>query len=123
MIGKAKPEIRAFAAVTFFSGGGDQIYNDRVTITGPLQSWSRQKSPRRRAETPLTEKLEKELDEWYLRNYLDWFTTPPFKDALASIPGIQLWDDHEYVCTPYNNTSLKPFQASSTATAHTKTAS
>ncbi|GJJ08193.1 hypothetical protein Clacol_002401 [Clathrus columnatus] len=79
------------------SGGGDQIYSDRVAVTGPLQSWSKETSPKRRAETPFTEQMSKDLDDWYFWNYIDWYTTSPYREALASIPGINIWDDHDII--------------------------
>lgn len=77
------------------SGGGDQIYSDRIYVDGPLQAWAKDLKPSRRAKTPLTPELSRELDEWYFKNYVSWYTSSPFCEASASIPSLQLWDDHE----------------------------
>ncbi|KAF8501237.1 hypothetical protein BU17DRAFT_58930 [Hysterangium stoloniferum] len=78
-------------------GGGDQIYSDRVFVDGPLKAWSKEKRPRRKARTPFTPQLSRDLDNWYFTNYLSWYTTSPFREASASIPSIQIWDDHDII--------------------------
>lgn len=77
------------------SGGGDQIYSDRICIEGPLQAWAKDSKPSRRAKTPFSPELSRELDDWYFNNYVTWYSTRPFREASASIPSLQLWDDHE----------------------------
>lgn len=74
-------------------GGGDQVYNDGVRVSGPLKEWTNIKNPIRRGKYPWTETLEKESDEWYARNYMDWYSTKPFVHANAQIPQVNIWDD------------------------------
>ncbi|KAF8588264.1 hypothetical protein K439DRAFT_1629920 [Ramaria rubella] len=78
-------------------GGGDQIYSDRLCVNGPLKTWARESKPRRRAKTPFTLELSKELDEWYFNNYITWYNTSPFREASAVIPSLQIWDDHDII--------------------------
>lgn len=53
-------------------GGGDQIYNDGIRVSGPLKSWADMKNPVKRRRYPWTQALDDEVDEWYCNNYLDW---------------------------------------------------
>ncbi|KIJ52472.1 hypothetical protein M422DRAFT_243256 [Sphaerobolus stellatus SS14] len=78
-------------------GGGDQIYSDMICQDGPLKEWAHNLSPSRRARTPFTEQTAKKLDEWYFNNYVDWFTVDPFRKALATVPSMNIWDDHDII--------------------------
>ncbi|KAL5503806.1 hypothetical protein ACEPAH_7877 [Sanghuangporus vaninii] len=78
-------------------GGGDQVYSDAVRTKGPLRGWAEIKSPRKRAKMPMTEKLGGELDDWYFKNYCEWYSAEPFCEAAASIPSLQLFDDHDII--------------------------
>ncbi len=53
-------------------GGGDQIYNDPVRVSGPLRAWTDISNPKKRREYPFPEKLRQECDDWYLKNYIRW---------------------------------------------------
>ena len=76
-------------------GGGDQIYNDAIRVAGPLQPWTALHNPVKREKYSFGEQLRNECDEWYLENYLKWYTTEPFSDANCIIPQINIWDDHD----------------------------
>jgi hypothetical protein len=78
-------------------GGGDQIYNDGVRVTGPLQAWTNINSPRKRREYLFDESLRKECDPFYFHNYIRWFSTTPFATANAQIPQVNIWDDHDII--------------------------
>ena len=75
-------------------GGGDQIYNDGVRVTGPLKEWTAIANPIKRKDYPFKEELRSECDEFYFRNYVRWYNTEPFAFANAQIPQINIWDDH-----------------------------
>lgn len=53
-------------------GGGDQIYNDSIRVSGPLREWTDISNPRKRREYPFPEKLRQECDDFYLQNYIKW---------------------------------------------------
>ncbi|KAI5119330.1 hypothetical protein M0805_000560 [Coniferiporia weirii] len=78
-------------------GGGDQVYSDGVRTKGPLKEWASDPSPRKKARMETTPELEKDLDEWYFRNYCDWYSAEPFCLAAASIPSVQIFDDHDII--------------------------
>lgn len=78
-------------------GGGDQVYNDGVRVSGPLKEWTEIHNPIKRTKAPWTEQLENDCDEWYCRNYLDWYATKPFCHANSQIPQVNIWDDHDII--------------------------
>ncbi|KAI1116805.1 hypothetical protein F5Y14DRAFT_33881 [Nemania sp. NC0429] len=78
-------------------GGGDQIYNDGIRVAGPLREWTEIGSPKKRREYPFPEKLRKECDDYYLNNYLRWYSTEPFAAANGQIPQLNIWDDHDII--------------------------
>ncbi|PHH74716.1 hypothetical protein CDD82_4812 [Ophiocordyceps australis] len=78
-------------------GGGDQIYNDGIRVTGPLRAWTDIASPRKRRDFPFAEKLRAECDDYYLNNYVRWFNTEPFAQANGQIPQLNIWDDHDII--------------------------
>lgn len=53
-------------------GGGDQIYNDGIRVNGPLRPWTDIGIPKKRRECLFPEKLRKDCDEYYVKNYLRW---------------------------------------------------
>lgn len=75
-------------------GGGDQIYNDGVRVSGPLKAWTNINNPRKRRDFPFDESLRKESDRFYFDNYVKWFSSEPFATANARIPQVNIWDDH-----------------------------
>lgn len=78
-------------------GGGDQIYNDSIRVSGPLRDWTAIGNPKKRRDFPFTEKLRQACDDFYLKNYIEWYSTEPFASANGQIPQLNMWDDHD-VC-------------------------
>ncbi|KAI5119331.1 hypothetical protein M0805_000561 [Coniferiporia weirii] len=78
-------------------GGGDQVYSDGVRSTGPLEKWASDPSPRRKAKMEPTRELKKELDKWYFENYCEAYNKEIFREAAASIPSVQIFDDHDII--------------------------
>ncbi|KAK0656515.1 hypothetical protein B0T16DRAFT_452076 [Cercophora newfieldiana] len=78
-------------------GGGDQIYNDAIRVSGPLRAWTDISNPKKRREYPFPEKLREECDDWYLQNYIRWYGTEPFAAANGQIPQMNIWDDHDII--------------------------
>jgi hypothetical protein len=78
-------------------GGGDQIYNDNVRVTGPLREWTEIANPRKRKDYLFNEDLRQRCDEHYFNNYATWYGSEPFKHANASIPQLNIWDDHDII--------------------------
>ncbi|KAI3318399.1 hypothetical protein HD806DRAFT_526339 [Xylariaceae sp. AK1471] len=78
-------------------GGGDQIYNDGIRVAGPLREWTSIGNPKKRREYPFPETLRKACDDYYLNNYLRWYSTEPFASANGQIPQMNIWDDHDII--------------------------
>ncbi|KAL0474275.1 hypothetical protein QR685DRAFT_3856 [Neurospora intermedia] len=78
-------------------GGGDQIYNDGVRVSGPLRTWTSISSPKKRRNFPFPESLRAECDDYYLNNYIRWYGTEPFAGANGQIPQLNIWDDHDII--------------------------
>lgn len=78
-------------------GGGDQIYNDGVRVTGPLKSWTDIGNPKKRRDYPFPRTLRDECDSWYFSSYKRWYSMEPFSEANSSIPQINVWDDHDII--------------------------
>ncbi|KAM3556135.1 hypothetical protein MY1884_005235 [Beauveria asiatica] len=78
-------------------GGGDQIYNDGIRVSGPLRPWTGISNPKKRRDFPFSEKLRAECDDYYLNNYLRWYNTAPFAIANGQIPQVNIWDDHDII--------------------------
>ncbi|KAL2269983.1 hypothetical protein VTJ83DRAFT_2167 [Remersonia thermophila] len=78
-------------------GGGDQIYNDGIRVSGPLQGWSGISNPKKRKDHPFPETLRRECDDYYLKNYIRWYSTEPFAAMNGQIPQLNIWDDHDII--------------------------
>ncbi|KAF1985114.1 hypothetical protein K402DRAFT_413537 [Aulographum hederae CBS 113979] len=78
-------------------GGGDQIYNDGVRVDGPLKQWTDVGNPHKRRNYPFGEQLRADCDDYYYKNYVDWYTTEPFRTANAQIAQLNIWDDHDII--------------------------
>ena len=63
-------------------------------VDGPLQHWTSIANPKKRRDYPFDEQLRAECDNYYFENYVRWFSSEPFAAANASIPQINIWDDH-----------------------------
>ena len=78
-------------------GGGDQIYNDGVRVQGPLNEWANHVSPEHRHQYPFDERLRDKCDDFYVGNYINWYSTEPFAAANSQIAQINIWDDHDII--------------------------
>lgn len=82
--------MRRHAEVPFhvMLGGGDQIYNDGIRVNGPLATWTAISNPKKRRDYDFPEKLRAECDDYYLKNYIRWYSTEPFASANGQIPQV-----------------------------------
>ncbi len=69
-------------------GGGDQIYNDGIRVSGPLKEWSNIANPKKRKDHPFPESLRQECDDYYLKNYLRWYVSFSLPILLPSLTGV-----------------------------------
>ncbi|ETN36833.1 uncharacterized protein HMPREF1541_07820 [Cyphellophora europaea CBS 101466] len=79
-------------------GGGDQIYNDRVTTETRLFSdWLKIRNPQHKHNAPFTKDMQEELESFYLNRYCMWFSQGLFGMASSQIPMVNIWDDHDII--------------------------
>lgn len=91
-------------------GGGDQIYNDALKdecLT--LKTWRNQKISYQKRAIKATPEMIEDLDRFYLNSYLKWYgkgywastkpgtLQPLFPLAMAQIPNVSIWDDHDII--------------------------
>ncbi|KAI1938640.1 hypothetical protein LOZ66_003443 [Ophidiomyces ophidiicola] len=79
-------------------GGGSQIYNDAVAFkTTHFQAWLDIKSKYEKFQHAFNLDIKAELEDFYLENYLQWFSQGLFGMANSQIPMVNMWDDHDIV--------------------------
>lgn len=79
-------------------GGGDQIYNDVCRLhTKHFGGWTESRNRVRKRHAPFTAEMQDELEEFYLRRYMWWFSQGLFAVAVACIPMVNMWDDHDII--------------------------
>ena len=83
-------------------GGGDQIYNDKVSAeTRLFGEWTRMRNPEHKHNAPFSPDLREELETFYLDRYSMWFSQGLFGMANSQIPMINVWDDHDIIDGQY----------------------
>lgn len=91
-------------------GGGDQIYCDMVKEKcPPIKTWTQEKNAKRKKEMPFLPHDRQLTEMFFLNHYIEWFgqgwwegplgrcLKPDFPRALASIPSINIFDDHDII--------------------------
>ena len=78
-------------------GGGDQIYNDTIRVDGPLKPWTDIANPKKRKNFPFDNEMRKQCDDYYFKNYAEWFSKESFATANSQIPQVNIWDDHDII--------------------------
>lgn len=76
--------------------GGDQIYGDSVfTAVTDLQRWY-DLDPAKQKKVKSTKPLEEAIDEHFFKGiYCARWSAEPVAKAMASIPSLMMWDDHD----------------------------
>lgn len=90
-------------------GGGDQIYNDALKKDcKTLEPWTSKKLSYQKRAVQCTPEMAADIDRFYLNSYLEWFgkgyyhgaqnnLQPLFPLAMAQIPSVNIWDDHDII--------------------------
>ncbi|KAI5124487.1 hypothetical protein M0805_003014 [Coniferiporia weirii] len=77
-------------------GGGDQIYCDGLIREPEMQEWLRLPKPDLRLKYSITLEMRAAIDRFYFNHYCRIFQSGAFARATASIPMINMADDHEF---------------------------
>ncbi|PGG97623.1 hypothetical protein AJ79_09133 [Helicocarpus griseus UAMH5409] len=79
-------------------GGGDQIYNDSAIFdTEHFRSWMGLRVPYEERYHPFNLDIKSEMEDFYLQQYLKWFSHGLFSMANSQIPMVNMWNDHDIV--------------------------
>lgn len=78
-------------------GGGDQLYNDGVFKVPELAKLKHRTAKETEAMVtmPFTSSMKDSVEEFYAVSYLRHFGRAGFAQALATIPSLMTWDDHD----------------------------
>jgi len=76
-------------------GGGDQIYMDLVRHDCELLKEWCDFTKEAKIESPYTEEMKEQAENYYFDSYIKHFGSERFRDALATIPFIFILDDHD----------------------------
>ncbi|KAG2424556.1 hypothetical protein HXX76_014436 [Chlamydomonas incerta] len=90
----------AAAPLHVLVGGGDQLYNDSVFNGPQLKGWDQtltKVETEAKAALPFTPEMKDEVEEYYFAHYMLHFSQPYLGTALATIPSVNIWDDHDIV--------------------------
>ncbi|KDD76165.1 hypothetical protein H632_c331p2 [Helicosporidium sp. ATCC 50920] len=76
-------------------GGGDQVYSDKVWACPALQEWSKLEGREEKIDAEWTEEMQTQATTFYCKNYLNTFSAGDIWEAMATIPQLMMWDDHD----------------------------
>ncbi|KAL1920335.1 uncharacterized protein VTP21DRAFT_1481 [Calcarisporiella thermophila] len=79
-------------------GGGDQIYCDSI-LKEPvmIEEWLEKGDRKVRRNTAMSERLYRGMQAYYFRHYCRHFAQGLYAHALAQIPSVNMWDDHDII--------------------------
>ncbi|KAG5298204.1 MPP_superfamily domain-containing protein [Histoplasma ohiense] len=79
-------------------GGGDQIYNDAALFdTEHFRCWMALRVPYEERYHPFNLDIKSEMENFYLQQYLKWFSHGLFSMANSQIPMVNMWNDHDII--------------------------
>ena len=97
-LSKRARENHKAAPVQLLLMGGDQIYGDQIflldktAINDWAHGWHLFTDKKKQ---PFTAAMKQEAERFYFNAYLKQWSNPYVRDALASIPTLMMWDDHD----------------------------
>ncbi|KAI8337947.1 hypothetical protein BC941DRAFT_352187 [Chlamydoabsidia padenii] len=80
-------------------GGGDQLYQDKIINQDFMRPWTDEKVAKKRLAMILTPDMVDGVESFFFNNYVENFgpLNPWVAKAFASIPSINMWDDHDII--------------------------
>ncbi|KAI8596867.1 hypothetical protein EDD21DRAFT_311597, partial [Dissophora ornata] len=76
-------------------GGGDQLYCDGLLDEAEMKEWLGLTSVEEREKTSVKSHWSEAIENYYFNRYCTWFSQGAYGQALAVIPSVNMWDDHE----------------------------
>ncbi|KAF9998020.1 hypothetical protein BGZ80_006880 [Entomortierella chlamydospora] len=78
-------------------GGGDQLYCDGLLNQKEMEEWLAVTSVSSREKAPCKPEWKVAIESYYFSRYCEWFSQGTYATALASIPSVNMWDDHDTI--------------------------
>ncbi|KAK3845010.1 MAG: hypothetical protein J3R72DRAFT_436723 [Linnemannia gamsii] len=77
-------------------GGGDQLYCDSILEEPEMKEWLKGTIPEREKAFCQPHWVQA-IEKYYFNRYCTWFSQGTYGQALAAIPTINMWDDHDTI--------------------------
>lgn len=77
-------------------GGGDQLYCDGLLEEKEMKEWLAL-SVESREKTVCQPHWIQAIENYYFKRYCTWFSQGAYGQALAAIPTVNMWDDHDTI--------------------------
>ncbi|OAQ22339.1 hypothetical protein K457DRAFT_143499 [Linnemannia elongata AG-77] len=77
-------------------GGGDQLYCDSILEEPEMKEWLSGTIPEREKAICKPHWIQA-IEKYYFNRYCTWFSQGTYGQALAAIPTINMWDDHDTI--------------------------
>ncbi|KAF9428122.1 hypothetical protein BGZ94_003330 [Podila epigama] len=77
-------------------GGGDQLYCDSLLEEPEMKEWL-SLTIEGREKTACKPHWITAIEKYYFNRYCSWFSQGSYSQALASIPTVNMWDDHDTI--------------------------
>ncbi|KAF9896435.1 hypothetical protein BX616_007459 [Lobosporangium transversale] len=78
-------------------GGGDQLYCDSLLNEKEMVEWLAITSVEGREKASCRAEWTLAIENYYFNRYCHWFSKGTYGQALAAIPTINMWDDHDTI--------------------------
>ncbi|KAI1305404.1 hypothetical protein EDD11_004995 [Mortierella claussenii] len=78
-------------------GGGDQLYCDSLLSEKEMLEWLSLSAIIEREKTICHPHWRDTIERYYFNRYCTWFSKGTYGQALAAIPTINMWDDHDTI--------------------------
>ncbi|KAF9919806.1 hypothetical protein FBU30_010518 [Linnemannia zychae] len=77
-------------------GGGDQLYCDSILEEPEMKEWLKGTIPERERAACQPHWVQA-IEKYYFNRYCTWFSQGTYGQALAAIPAVNMWDDHDTI--------------------------
>ncbi|KAF9349330.1 hypothetical protein BGX26_012362 [Mortierella sp. AD094] len=78
-------------------GGGDQLYCDSLLNEKEMLEWLALSTVSEREKVACKQHWIEAIERYYFNRYCTWFSQGTYGSALAAIPSVNMWDDHDTI--------------------------